>query len=213
MKPYQKPAELYDGLRLHQNENTGGCSPRVLEALRSLRAGDVSVYPPYSAAIDACARHFGVAADSIALVNGLDEGLMGIAIAYLRSSAGGFVPEAIIPQPAFEIFAFNTEVVGGRVMNVEPNPDFSFPLDRLREEMLWLALRRLLRGPLDARWAIQLGATAALVAFLFHGFADYFLFSTPMYTVFWFLLAVVSGQWSVVSKPATTDHRPLTTDH
>jgi hypothetical protein len=71
---------------------------------------------------------------------------------------------------------------------------------------LWLALRRLLRGPLDARWAIHLGATAGLVAFLFHGFADYFLFSTPMYIVFWFLLAVVSSQWSVTSKLTTTDH-------
>jgi hypothetical protein len=33
MNRYQKPAELYDGLRLHQNENTGGCSPVVLDAL------------------------------------------------------------------------------------------------------------------------------------------------------------------------------------
>ena len=33
MTAYDKPPELYDGLRLHQNENTGGCSPRVLEAL------------------------------------------------------------------------------------------------------------------------------------------------------------------------------------
>ena len=38
MSQYLKPPELYDGLRLHQNENTGGCSPRVLEALASLRA-------------------------------------------------------------------------------------------------------------------------------------------------------------------------------
>ena len=29
MSHYQKPPELYEGLRLHQNENTGGCSPRV----------------------------------------------------------------------------------------------------------------------------------------------------------------------------------------
>jgi hypothetical protein len=32
MSEYVMP-ELYDGLRLHQNENTAGCSPRVLEAL------------------------------------------------------------------------------------------------------------------------------------------------------------------------------------
>ncbi len=96
MNQYQKPAELYDGLRLHQNENTAGCSPLVLDALRSLRADQIGFYPPYSAAIDACARHLGVSADAVALVNGLDEGITGIAaIACLRSSAGGFVPEAI----------------------------------------------------------------------------------------------------------------------
>ena len=59
---YQKPAELYDGLRLHQNENTGGCSPRVLEALRTLRADQIGFYPPYAATIEACARYLGVAA-------------------------------------------------------------------------------------------------------------------------------------------------------
>ena len=45
MSHYQKPAELYDGLRLHQNENTGGCSPRVIEALRALRAGSDRLLP------------------------------------------------------------------------------------------------------------------------------------------------------------------------
>ena len=33
---FEKPAELYDGLRLHQNENTLGCSPRVIEFLEAL---------------------------------------------------------------------------------------------------------------------------------------------------------------------------------
>ncbi len=131
MNQFQKPAELYDGLRLHQNENTGGCSPRVLDALRSLRADEIGFYPPYSAAIEACARHLGAPVNSVALVNGLDEGLHGIATAYLRSSAGGFVPEAIIPEPAFEIFKFDTEVVGGRPVPVMPQPDFSFPLDEV----------------------------------------------------------------------------------
>src|SRR6185295_10180830 len=57
MKPYDKPAELYDGLRLHQNEHTGGCSPRVLEALANLRAEEVAFYPPYAAATRACAAY------------------------------------------------------------------------------------------------------------------------------------------------------------
>jgi histidinol-phosphate aminotransferase len=129
MTHFQKPAELYDGLRLHQNENTGGCSPRVLKALRALRADQIGFYPPYAETIETCARYLGAPPDSVALVNGLDEGISGTAIAYLRSSAGGFVPEAIIPEPAFEIFKFDTEVVGGRPVGVMPRADFSFPLD------------------------------------------------------------------------------------
>jgi histidinol-phosphate aminotransferase len=131
MRLYQKPAELYDGLRLHQNENTGGCSPRVLEALRELRADQICFYPPYSAAIEDCAHYLGVPADMVALVNGLDEGITGIASAYLRSSEGGLVPEAIVPEPAFEIFAFDTEVVGGRPVRIMPRADFEFPLQEV----------------------------------------------------------------------------------
>jgi histidinol-phosphate aminotransferase len=131
MNKYQKPAELYDGLRLHQNENTAGCSPLVLEALAAIRREQVGFYPPYESATRACARYLGVDPDRLSLVNGLDEGIMALAVGYLRATADGFVPEAIIPEPAFEIFAFDTEIVGGRPVRVAPNPDFSFPLQRI----------------------------------------------------------------------------------
>src|SRR5688572_27608677 len=124
---YDKPPELYDGLRLHQNENTAGCSPRVLAALAGLRAEEIGFYPPYAEAVRACAGHLGVAADRVALTNGLDEGIMAVAIAYLRPSAEG-VPEAIVPLPAFEIFAFDTSVVGGRPVLVPPRADFAFAM-------------------------------------------------------------------------------------
>jgi histidinol-phosphate aminotransferase len=129
---YEKPAEMYDGLRLHQNENTEGCSPRVLEALARLTREQIGFYPPYSAVTEDAARYLGVSADQVALVNGLDEGIMGAAIAYLRPSAGsGVVPEAIVPEPAFEIFRFDTAVAGGRLVQVMPKPDFEFPLDEV----------------------------------------------------------------------------------
>jgi histidinol-phosphate aminotransferase len=127
MSHYQKPPELYDGLRLHQNENTGGCSPRVLAALATLRADQIGFYPPYTAATEAVARYLGALSSQVTLTNGLDEGIMALSVAYLRPSCGGALPEAIVPEPAFEIFRLDTEVAGGRLVQVMPRSDFSFP--------------------------------------------------------------------------------------
>jgi histidinol-phosphate aminotransferase len=130
MSDYDKPPELYEGLRLHQNENTSGCSPRVLAALASISADQAGFYPPYDAVTSACAQHLGVAPDWVALVNGLDEGIMAAAVTSLRPSLEG-VREAIVPEPAFEIFAFDSEVAGGRVVRVMPRPDFEFATDEI----------------------------------------------------------------------------------
>jgi histidinol-phosphate aminotransferase len=135
MGHYQKPPELYDGLRLHQNENTGGCSPAVLDALAKLRAEQIGFYPPYAAATEAVARYLGVESDRIALTNGLDEGIMALAVARLRPAPGGPVPEALVPEPAFEIFRFDTAVAGGALVQVMPHADFSFPLDEVLAAM------------------------------------------------------------------------------
>jgi O-antigen ligase len=62
---------------------------------------------------------------------------------------------------------------------------------------LWNTGRALLtsqRGPI---WLLGLGVTASLAAFFTHGVVDYFLFSTPLYLVFWFLLSV-SGRWATL---------------
>jgi histidinol-phosphate aminotransferase len=131
MSHYQKPPELYDGLRLHQNENTGGCSPRVIEALAGLRPEQIGFYPPYAKATAAVASYLRVSAEKITLVNGLDEGIMALAVAYLRAEIGGPQLEAIVPEPAFEIFRFDTEVAGGKLIQVMPYADFSFPLDEV----------------------------------------------------------------------------------
>jgi histidinol-phosphate aminotransferase len=131
MNHYQKPPELYDGLRLHQNENTGGCSPRVLEAIAKLRADQMGFYPPYAGATAAVAKYLDVPEERVTLVNGLDEGIMALAVAYLRPPVGGPVPEALVPEPAFEIFRFDTAVAGGTLVQVMPRPDFSFALDEV----------------------------------------------------------------------------------
>ena len=125
----KRPPELYDGLRLHQNEHTGGCSPKVIEALARLTPEQIALYPPYAAAENSCAALVGVRPAELMLVNGLDEGILAVALSFLRPQADGVVPEAIVPQPAFEVFPIAVDVVGGRVVPVAPTADFSFALE------------------------------------------------------------------------------------
>jgi histidinol-phosphate aminotransferase len=56
---------------------------------------------------------------------------MAAAVGYLRPFADGTPAEVVIPEPAFEIFGFDAEIVGARPVRVAPNADFSFPLDRV----------------------------------------------------------------------------------
>src|SRR3954451_3930806 len=104
MNKYQKPAEMYDGLRLHQNENTGGCSPRVLEALASLRPDQIGYSPPYEATTRVVAAYLGVDPDRLSLVNGLDEGIMSAAVGYLRPGAAGGGARGDISRPRLRKF-------------------------------------------------------------------------------------------------------------
>ncbi|HVB38020.1 MAG TPA: histidinol-phosphate transaminase [Vicinamibacterales bacterium] len=128
---YLRPPELFDGLRLHQNENTGGCSPRVVEALAKMPRDRVGFYPAYKAMAEAAAQYYGVSSDHLALTNGLDEGIMALSVACLRPKPGGPVPEAVIPEPTFEIYNLDTEVAGGKIVTVPPGPDFAFPLEKV----------------------------------------------------------------------------------
>src|SRR5439155_25724576 len=82
-------------------------------------------------ATNAVANYLDVTPDRVTLTNGLDEGIMSLAVAYLRPTAGGPVPEAVVLEPAFEIFRFDTAVAGGRLIQVPPRPDFTFALDEV----------------------------------------------------------------------------------
>jgi histidinol-phosphate aminotransferase len=127
---YDRQPDPGEGLRLHLNENTAGCSPRVLDALRTLTAHDLAFYPDYAAVNDACARFLGVSTDRLLLTNGLDEGLLAASIAWLqRARADSGTPEAIIVEPAFGMYADCVEATGGRVIPIAPLPDFAFPLE------------------------------------------------------------------------------------
>jgi histidinol-phosphate aminotransferase len=116
------------GLRLHLNENTGGCSPRVLEAIRRLHTTDVSTYPSYPSLVRACATHFGVDPDWVLVTNGLDEGILMAAVGHI-ARAQRYDAETIVPLPAFDPYPNSTEAVGATVIRVPPGQGFVFPAE------------------------------------------------------------------------------------
>lgn len=119
------------GLRLHLNENTGGCSPAVLDALRALTAEEIGFYPSYADVERETAAYLGVPESWVALTNGLDEGLHVVSAVALRPDAAG-VKTSIIPEPAFEMYAACTAAAGGEAIRIPPRPDFAFPADEIR---------------------------------------------------------------------------------
>jgi histidinol-phosphate aminotransferase len=134
---YEKAATSPAGLRLHLNENTSGCSPAVMRALRALTPEMVAFYPDYSAPIAAVARHLGVAESCVALTNGLDEGILAACMAAVLPGDQG-AGEAIVIVPAFDMQGACARSIGARVREVPLENDFTFPaarvLDAIRPE-------------------------------------------------------------------------------
>ncbi|MEZ5316167.1 MAG: histidinol-phosphate transaminase [Vicinamibacterales bacterium] len=123
---YQIPPAPASGLRLHLNENTGGCSPAVIDALRALGTTDVSRYPDVAPARARAAEWLGVPPEMVLLTNGLDEGLHLVAqAARLRAPDG----RVLIPEPAFEMYAAAASAAGLGIDQVMPTEDLGFDLD------------------------------------------------------------------------------------
>ena len=136
--------DLGPGLRLHLNENTGGCSPRVVEAVRSFTAERLALYPDFTDAIHETAAFLGVDPDRIVLTNGLDEGILLASIAYLVPRAPKALvdlgapdlppsgtTEILVALPTFEPYLHAATAMGARVVSVPAAPDFSFPVDAM----------------------------------------------------------------------------------
>ena len=126
---YSRPADRAGALRLHLNENTGGCSPMVIDAIRRLSAEQVASYPDYEPLVRECAQHLGVAESRVVLTNGLDEGLLAVTVSAFAASPADGPFEAVIPTPAFEMYSVFVKAAGGRVVFVPPIAGFAFPTD------------------------------------------------------------------------------------
>ena len=147
-----------------------------------MRPDQISFYPPYRDVVNATAAHFGVEPACVALTNGLDEGIFAVAVTFLRTLADGALPEAIVPQPAFEIFELNASVAGGRTVHVMPRPDFAFALDEVlqaitpRTRAVFLTNPNNPTGvsmPLDAITTVARQVPDGAVVFVDEAYADF----------------------------------------
>src|SRR3954463_4529753 len=124
MPAYQSPSSARVALNLDLNENTGGCSPRVLRKLASLQTTDISQYPDREAGERLVARFFRVAPEQVLLTNGVDEALQLFAFTYLSEG-----DEVIVTDPTFNMYALDVAAAGATLVSAPSDADFSFPLD------------------------------------------------------------------------------------
>ncbi len=129
MRPYTPPTAGRAGaLRLDFNENTVGCSPRVLRALKKYATRErLAVYPEYGEARAKLAAFFGVAADELLFTNGTDEAIQVLVNTYV--DAGGAV---LLLAPSYAMYRFYAEAAGAAIREVSYRPaDLGFPLEDL----------------------------------------------------------------------------------
>jgi histidinol-phosphate aminotransferase len=134
MSGYERPFAATGGLRLHLNENTAGCSPRVLDAIGALGADEMAFYPEYDAVVRETAEYLGVDTAWLLLTNGLDEGILATAVSAVRptvEAGGGVRPQIVIPLPAFDMYGVCARASGAAVVEVAPRTDFTFQVDEV----------------------------------------------------------------------------------
>ena len=85
----------------------------------------------YDTAIAASAAH-DVGPDHVVLTNGLDDGVKGPHWSP-RGATAADPYEAIVVQPAFDICPTCSDAIGARIVEVPPQADCSFPLQRVLE--------------------------------------------------------------------------------
>src|SRR5487761_38713 len=110
-------------LRLDLNENLLGCSPKVRAALRRLNAQEIAMYPQKESAIARLAPSFGVRADEMLVVGGIDEALRLIADAYIERGR-----TVLLVEPTFPMYRFYAEQRDAKIRMLRYDEEMRFPL-------------------------------------------------------------------------------------
>jgi histidinol-phosphate aminotransferase len=129
MAPYHPPTgNRHDKVRLDFNENTVGCSPKIIEALKEgLTADSLTIYPDYTSVRATLSAFFEVSPDELLLTNGTDEAIQVLINTYIDDG-----DEAIVFRPSYAMYRFYCEVAGAKLVEVAyVPPAVEFPLTEL----------------------------------------------------------------------------------
>jgi histidinol-phosphate aminotransferase len=126
-------------IRLDLNENTDGCPPGLVRALRRTMTREwCAIYPEYEKGRKALAGYFGLSPDEIILTNGVDDAIMLICDTFVEPGDA-----LVIPSPTFSIFQFFHEVRGGKTHVVGYDGSARLALNELiaaGKRARWMAL-------------------------------------------------------------------------
>src|ERR1700681_2562085 len=123
---YHPPLGGRKGLRLDFNENTVGCSPRVLARLREITAEQIACYPERRSDEAVVADYLGIKPNELLLTNGVDEAIHLLCETFLQPG-----DEALIVVPTFAMYEISAAATGARVISVPAGADFRFPISDL----------------------------------------------------------------------------------
>ncbi|MGA7687347.1 MAG: histidinol-phosphate transaminase [Terriglobales bacterium] len=123
---YDPPLVGREGLRLDLNENTAGCSPRVLVRLRGLTANEIGYYLEREPMEAAVAEHLGIKADEVLLTNGVDEAIHLLCETFLEPG-----DEVLLVVPTFVMYEITAAATGARIVKVPAGENFRFPFSQL----------------------------------------------------------------------------------
>jgi histidinol-phosphate aminotransferase len=126
LKQYKPPLGDRTGLRLDFNENTGGCSPRVIERLKQLQPEQLACYPERAPVERDVASFLGLQPDEVLLTNGVDEAIHLVCEAYLEPE-----DEAVIVVPTFAMYEICAAATGAQITSIPADEDFRFPTTKV----------------------------------------------------------------------------------
>ncbi len=142
LKKYRPPQEGRGGkMRLDFNENTVGCPPEIIRALRkAINPEMMTWYPEYDEGRQILARYFRVKPEEMVLANGTDDALKMVCDTFVDPG-----DTLLVPAPTFPVYEFFNSVAGGKTLRIRNDEKFCLPVDEFvstlkKQKIRWVAL-------------------------------------------------------------------------